>query len=219
MADPYATSTPDLSGRPDGPPLWQLDVERLGGGLIGPDGVLGEDSLEFAVVSCRGIGTLAPFAALDPAMAVLLWIEHVAAPREATAANALLRTLEDFPGRILAIKQGSVGGPDDRPGCSSITAELIAGLLAARSEISWEQDPDFAYEVPSSAPGISEPEARALLPRLLYADNDRVYEHAGLVAEKKRERHQIAVAVSGLDPTVIAVAGWPPEATSGDWRD
>lgn len=223
MADPYATRTPDLSGRPDGPPPWQENVIRRGGAVIGPDGELegaeGADEPGFAVVACCGVGTLAPLASVDRATAVLLWLEHVAEPREAGPANGLLAALAGFPGRILAIKQGSVGGPEDRPGCAPVTLDVITRLLEARDGIVWEHDPDFGYEVPASAPGFTDPEARMLVPRLLYADHDRVYEHAGLVAAKKRERHELATAVSGLDQAVIAAACWPPRATSGDWRD
>ncbi len=219
MADPYATRTPDLSGRPDGPPPWGDEVARHGGVVIGPDGGLGDRSAGFAVVPCCGVGTLAPFASADSAMAVLLWLEHVAAPRDGAAANRLLAVLADFEGPVFAIKQGSVGGPAERPGCAAVTTELIAQLLGAREEIRWEQDPDFAYRVPTSVPGIEDPAARILMPRLLYADNDRVYEHAGLVAAKKRERHELAASVTDLDPTVVAIAGWPPRPTSDDWRD
>ena len=80
--------------------------------VIGPSGEIGEPRSgqpDFAVVACRGIGTLAPFASVDPAMAVLLWIAHAAAG-DAARANALLLALEDFGGSIYAIKQGSVGG-------------------------------------------------------------------------------------------------------------
>jgi hypothetical protein len=222
VADPYATRTPDLSGRPDGPPPWQEEVTRRGGAVIGASGAIGEPGSgppAFAVIACRGIGTLAPFTSVDPALAVLLWIEHVAARGDAAGANALLLALEDFGGSIYTIKQGSVGGPEDRPGCTPIAAELVTGLLAARDEIVWERDPDFGYQVPVAVPGFSDPAGRVLVPRLLYADHDRVYEHAGLVADKKRERYGLAAALSGLDPTIVAVAGWPPVATGGEWRD
>ena len=190
--------------------------------MIGPGGEIGEigdERPEFAVIACRGIGTLAPFARLDPALAVLLWIEHVGAGGDGSRANGLLLALEDFGAPVYAIKQGSVGGPGDRRGCTSISAELVTGLLAARDEIAWERDPDFDYEVPAAAPGFADPAARVLVPRLLYADHDRVYEHAGLVADKKRERYELAAAVTGLDPRVLAASGWPPVATGGEWRD
>ena len=218
MADPYATRTPDLSGRPAGPPPWGEEVTRQGGAAIGPEGGF-DATADFAVVPCCGVGPLAPFAAVDPATATLLWIEHVADPRGAPAANALLLALEDFPGPVIAIKQGSVGGPEDRRGCRRITPELVSRLLDARDGIVWERDPDFGYDVPAAVPGLGDPDARMLMPRLLYADHDRVYEHAGLVADKKRERYEIAAAMTGLDPTVVAVAGWPPQASSDDWRD
>lgn len=221
MADPYATRTPDLTGRPDGPPPWEGEVTARGGALIGPDGsftgTAGEPA--FLVIPCCGIGTLAPFASVDPATAVLLWIEHVAAPRDAAAANELLAKLGGFEPPVYAIKQGSVGGPDDREGCEHVTTDLVVRLLDARDAIDWERDPDFGYEVPSAVPGIDDAQSRLLAPRLLYADNDRVYEHAGLVVDKKKERNDIAASVPGLDPTIGAAADWPPTVTSGDWRD
>jgi hypothetical protein len=220
VADPYATRTPDLSGRPDGPPPWGAEVIDRGGALIGPDGSFsGGEGPDFLVVPCCGIGTLAPFASVDPAMAVLLWVEHVADPREAAVANDLLTRLGDFGGPVFGVKQGSVGGPEDRPGCERVTTDLISRLLDVRESIAWERDPDFGYEVPARVPGMEDAATRILAPRLLYADHDRVYEHAGLVVDKKRERNNIASSVPGLDPTVGAAADWPPTVTSGDWRD
>jgi hypothetical protein len=218
LADPYATRSPDLSGRPEGPPPWEPEVSGRGGSLIGPDGSF-DAGADFLVVPCRGIGTLAPVALADPATAVLLWLEHAAEPRDRARANALLAALEEADRPILAIKQGAVGGPADRPGCAEVTPALVGAVLAAFPDIRWERDPDFGYRVAGAVPGLADAEARALMPRLLYADNDRVYEHAGLVADKKRERHAIATAVAGLDPRVAAAAGWPPVATGGEWRD
>ena len=222
MADPYATRNPDLTGRPDGPPPWEREVTSRGGRLIGPAGAEGFGEGErpsFLVVPCRGIGTLAPFAALDAEMAVLLWLEHVAVPRDAAAATDLLSFLRDYDGEVYAIKQGAVGGPADRPGCSPVDPVLISKLLDAREEIVWEDDPDFGYRLPASVSGVGGAEARMLMPRLLYADNDRVYEHAELVADKKRERHAVATAVPGLDRDLIEVTGWPAVPTAGEWRD
>ena len=135
MADPYATRTPDLSGRPAGPPPWEGEVTGRGGALIGPDGSFpkGDGEPDFLVVPCCGIGTLAPFAAVDPAMAVLLWIEHVAAPRRAGAANDLLTRLGAFGGRVYALKQGSVGGPDDRAGCERIEPNFALRSITAHA--------------------------------------------------------------------------------------
>jgi hypothetical protein len=223
VADPYATRKPDLSGRPDVPPPWQEEVTGRGGAMIAPEGVWEvppqADAPGFLVVACCGVGTLAPFASVDPAMAVLLWLEHVANPRTADAANRLLLRLEEFYGPVFAIKQGAVGGPADRPGCIPVSVELVSELIAGRDAIAWERDPDFGYEVPASVPGFTDPAARALMPRLLYADNDRVYEHAELVADKKRERSELAASIPGLDPTVASIVGWPPRVTSDDWRD
>ncbi|HET6831783.1 MAG TPA: hypothetical protein VFH44_10585 [Solirubrobacterales bacterium] len=220
MADPYATRRPDLSGRPAGPPPWAGAVAECGGAPIGPGGEL-EAEATFAVVPCRGIGTLAPAATVEPPLATLLWLEHVAPTdlRDGAVANGLLAALEAFERPVLALKQGAVGGPADRRGCIEVGAGLIAAVVAALDEVTWERDPDFGYLVPASVPGLDDPGARVLMPRLLYADNDRVYEHAGLVADKQRERHALATAIPGLDSRIAAAAGWPPAPTGESWRD
>ncbi len=199
MADPYATRQPDLSGRPEGPPPWEGEVTARGGSLIDPAGGF-DPAAAFAVVPCCGIGSLAPVARVEPPMAVLLWLEHAAERRDAAAANDLLARLAAYDGAILAVKHGSVGGPSDRGGCSEAAPELIAAVLDRRDDVGWERDPDFDYLVPGSVPGVDDPAARVLVPRLLYADNGRVYEHAGLVADKKRERHEVVAGLADLDP-------------------
>ncbi len=167
------------------------------------------------------MGTLAPFVRLEPELGVLLWLEHVAEPPSGEAANALLGALRGLEVPLYAIKQGCVGGPSDRPGCFTVEPPLIEAVLDACSggTVGWERDPDFGYDVPGSVPGLDSDSARALLPRLLYADHDRVYEHAKLVAAKKRERLELARTVSGLDSDVADAAGWPPTPSGTDWRD
>ena len=218
MADPYATSAPDLSARPTGPPCWESEEAQRGGALVGPSGEPPDGSP--LVVPCRGIGTLAPIARVDAELATLLWIEHVAEGPDATTANRLLEGLRSLGAPVLAIKQGLVGGPPERPGCAEVGADLVGSVLDAEaaSAVIWETDPDFGYEVPAVVEGLDAGSGRALLPRLLYADHDRVYEHASLVAAKKRERHAMASAIPGLAPEVIAASGWPPAAMERDWR-
>jgi len=218
VADPYATRRPDLGARPEGPAPWAGAVGDRGGALIGPGGEVREDAA-FLVVGCRGIGTMPPLARVGAATAVLLWLEHVAGGPDDAVANALLGRLDSWKRPVLAIKHGRVAGPADRPGCVEVTAELIAAVLAGLDDVVWERDPDFGYEVPAAVPGLADPAARVLMPRLLYADNDRVYEHAGLVAARKRERHAIAAVLPGLDPRVTSASGWPPVPTGGAWRD
>lgn len=219
MADPYATRTPDLSRRPTGPPPWESSVTDRGGALLGQDGDV--PAAAFLVVHCRGMGTLAPLVRLDPPLAALLWIEHVASAPDAATANRLLAGLGGAGVPLYGIKQGCVGGPSDRPGCFGVEPSLIEAVLAASTDgtVAWERDPDFGYEVPGRVPGLGSDQARALLPRLLYADFDRVYEHASLVAAKKRERSELAAAIDGLDSAVTDAAGWPPVPSGSDWRE
>ena len=219
MADPYATKPPDLSARPTGPPAWEAAVGERGGAVVGAGGDV--PGAAFLVVSCNGIGALAPFARLEPPLAVLLWLEHSAQPQSGEATNRLFAELREFDGPVFAIKQGQVGGPRERPGCFAIEQSLVLAVLdrALAGEVDWEPDPDFGYDVPAAVPGVLGEAARALLPRLLYADNDRVYEHAGLVAAKQRERAAIAESVAGLVGAVRAAAGWPPVPSGDTWRD
>jgi hypothetical protein len=221
VPDPYATRAPDLSGRPAGPAPWLELVRSRGGATVAPDGGFPDDA-GFLTVDCRGIGTLAPFARVDPALAALLWIEHTAGGSATAAeANGLHERLRAFSGSIYAIKQGSVAGPGDPPRCFPNDEYHIATVLEAviAGSVAWETDPDFGYEVPASVPELDSALGRALLPRLLYADNDRVYEHASLVAAKKRERAGIASSIAGLDLAVSTASGWPPVPSPTEWRD
>jgi hypothetical protein len=193
-------------------------VRERGGAVIGPDGAVPADAA-FLVVDCRGIGTLAPFSRVDPAIAALLWAEHRDGEPGAGAVDSLLAALRDFPRGIFAVKQGSVAGPPDRRGSWEIRADIVLAVLdaAIAGTVEWEADPDFGYDVPARVPGLGGPDARALLPRLRYADHDRVYEHASLVAAKKRERAALLERIGAVDVAVSSATGWPPAPT--DWRE
>lgn len=105
---------------------------------------------------------------------------------------ALARLAE---GRYL-LKQGLVGGPEGEPGARSVEPELVARVLdlALAGEVEWERDPDFGYDVAAVVPGVGPPDDGLLLPRLLYARNGRVYEHAALVPGYRSERAAILPA-------------------------
>jgi hypothetical protein len=186
--------------------------------VIGPDGAVPAGAA-FLVVDCRGIGTLAPFSRVDPALAALLWAEHRDGEPGPGTVESLLAALRGFPRETYAVKQGSVAGPPDRHGRWEIRAEVVLTVLdaAIAGTVEWEADPDFGYDVPARVPGLDEPDARALLPRLRYADHDRVYEHASLVAAKKRERAALLERIGAVDAAVSAATGWPPAPT--DWRE
>lgn len=188
--------------------------------MLGSDGGI-DGEAAFLVVHTRGVGTLAPLARPGPELATLLWLEHSAGDRAAAGANELLARLREADAPVYAIKQGCVAGPADRPGLTMVEPSLVEAVLdaVASGSVVWERDPDFGYEVPSGGVDLSPQRARALLPRLLYGDHDRVYEHADLVAAKKRARHELARSLPGLDPSILAAAGWPPRATASDWRE
>ncbi len=219
MADPYATEAPDLSARPAGPPPWAGAVAERGGEPVGAEP--GSPAARFRVVECRGVGALAPFARVEPELAALLWLEHGEGERSAAGANRLRAELRAATVPLFAIKQGCVAGPRERPGCFAIGSALVLTVLdeALVGGVSWERDPDFGYELPAELAAVEGAAARALLPRLLYADHDRAYEHAALVVASKRRRAAIAAAYPGLDPAIAAASGWPAAPTGEGWRD
>lgn len=177
-----------------------------------------DESARLIVVHCHGLGILPPVASVGAAMAALLWLEQAPGAR-ADAAEGLFRRLDAGSQPILALKHGLVAGPRERPGCAAVDMELVTAVLQAGDAVTWEADPDFDYEVPADVPGLREPASRALLPRLLYADHDRAYEHAQLVVAAKRRRYEAATAAPGLDPRILAASGWPPRASGDGWRE
>lgn len=179
----------------------------------------------FAAVRCRDAGLLPAVARLAPAQAIALLItradatgqvdgaavKHSDATAEVdgAAANDAFARLSGAGTELYALKHGWVGGPEGSEGAVAVSAELVASVLdaAADGAVEWERDPDFGYEVAASVPGLEPPVADALRPRLLYAYNGRVYEHAALVPRIKRERAERLDRIEGLDPRIAAALG------------
>ena len=139
-------------------------------------------------------------------------------PRQAVAFLALAAQVMPDPGQMAALlarlekgdrpayllKSGRVGGKD--PDASvEITESHARSILDAipRDAVEWEDDPDFGYKVAAELPGIEGRDRFLLIPRLLYARTDRVYEYAARVPELKRERVERLSALDGLDPSII----------------
>lgn len=225
MVDPYATRAYTDAGEvPPGPPPWERAVAERGGALLGALGDLastdlprtdlaGTDLAEapFAAVRCRDAGLLPAVARLEPAQAVAVLIAdaHPEVEVDGAAANDALGRLSAVGTELFALKHGWVGGPEGSEGAVAVSAELVASVLdaAADGAVEWERDPDFGYEVAASVPGLEPPVADALRPRLLYAYNGRVYEHAALVPRIKRERAERLGRIAGLDPRIATALG------------
>ncbi|MGI8728000.1 MAG: hypothetical protein ACR2K6_10045 [Solirubrobacterales bacterium] len=247
MADPYAKRFDDLAGAgPAGNPPWLDAVEdRVAVQGATEAGVrrVGPPAIPPAAIVVADAGVLAPLAWLSAEQAVMftrLEPDALAAgspgdgpagvasstgdlPRDST--GDLLRDLDGAGperGRILMLKHGWVAGPLGEPGCVEVSADLLLTALDAvldpDREVEWERDPDFGYEVPARIGGLDEAACRILCPRLHYADHDRVYEHAELVAATKRGWFERLSVMDGVSDEVLAATGWPPRPTGDDWR-
>jgi len=109
--------------------------------------------------------------------------------------DGLLPALARLGERVYLVKSGRIGGPPEETGSMAIEEDFVAAVLdaALAGRVGWEPDPDFGYEVAGAAPGVEPPADGLLLPRLLYARADRVYEHAAMVP---RLRPDVAALVA-----------------------
>lgn len=200
MADPYAKRFDDLAGAaPAGEPPWLAQVRNALGGR--------------GFFIARDPGPLAPIARAGGELLDALQRLGVAEPDRIAPAGG---------GEGLLLKHGWIAGPPGGPGCVEVTAELLGPVLEANadphSKIVWERDPDFGYEVPARVDGVDEATCRILCPRLHYADHDRVYEHAELVAATKQRWFERLSELEDITDEVLAATGWPPQPTGSEWR-
>ena len=160
----------------------------------------------FVAVLAGGDGVLPAVAALEPAQAVAQLTVgdtgHLVA--RAAYANRFLERLQASHVDPYLLKAGRVGGTDSE-GSIGIKEEHAAAILNAVIDgaIEWELDPDFGYRVAAEVPGIEGRDRFLLIPRLLYARTERVYDYAALVPELKRERVARLSALDGLDAAIF----------------
>ena len=160
----------------------------------------------FVAVLCHDDGVLPAVAAVEPAQAVAHLTLADAGPvvARAAAANHFLERLPASGVAAYLLKFGRVGGADPERSIE-ITRDHVAAILnaIAAGAIEWERDPDFGYRVAAAVPGIEGRDRFVLIPRFLYARTERVYEHAALVPELKRERVARLSALDGLDSSIV----------------
>ena len=160
----------------------------------------------FVAVLARGDGVLPAVAALEPAQAVAQLTVgdtgHLVA--RAAYANRFLERLRASHVDPYLLKAGRVGGTDP-DGSVEIEEEHAAAILNAvlAGTVEWELDPDFGYRVAAEVPGIEASDRFLLIPRLLYARTERVYDYAALVPELRREWVARLEALDGLDASIV----------------
>jgi phosphoenolpyruvate carboxykinase (ATP) len=73
----------------------------------------------------------------------------------------------------------------------------------AEGTISWQQDPDFGYEVARTVPGIEGEDEAVLRPRELYAEQGRREEYAAIVQRLKEERAAFLGGFPSLSEEIV----------------
>jgi phosphoenolpyruvate carboxykinase (ATP) len=121
--------------------------------------------------------------------------------------NRLLELLATHPIQTYLLNTGRVGGKDgdDRSKKLRIpdTSACVKGI--AEQTITWEEDPDFGYEVATAVPDLDDPEK--LQPRTLYAAQGRGDEYAQIVDRLKTERVAHLQQFTQLSEDIIKAVG------------
>jgi len=121
--------------------------------------------------------------------------------------NRFLELLGSCDFEVFLMNTGWVGGPDGDDRSKKVTIPHSSAIVKAIAEgtISWEDDPDFGYEVAAVVPGVDDLEI--LQPRRLYARQGRVDEYRRLVEQLRQDRRAYLLRWEGLDPAIVAAAG------------
>ncbi len=117
--------------------------------------------------------------------------------------NRLAELLSSHPLEVYLLNTGRVGGPDDDDRSKKVRIQHSSAVVAAIAEgtITWDEDPDFGYQVASDVPGIDDPEL--LQPRRLYQRQGRESEYRKQVDRLKAERAKYLAGFPGLDEAIV----------------
>lgn len=119
--------------------------------------------------------------------------------------NRFLELLRSHPMEVFLMNTGRVGGShaDDRSQKVRIphSSAIVKGI--AEGTITWEQDPDFGYQVATEVPGIEEQDRGILQPRFLYHEQGRGDEYTAHVGRIRQERLDYIRSFPGLENEII----------------
>jgi phosphoenolpyruvate carboxykinase (ATP) len=117
--------------------------------------------------------------------------------------NRLAALLETHPLEVFLLNTGRVGGPDGDDRSKKVRIPHSSAIVRAIAEgsITWDEDPDFGYQVASAVPGIDDPEL--LQPRRLYERQGRMDEYRHHVERFKAERAAYLAEFPGLEDAIV----------------
>src|SRR5918996_635994 len=117
--------------------------------------------------------------------------------------NRLAELLETHPLGVFLLNTGRVGGPDGDDRSKKVRIPHSSAIVRAIAEgsITWDDDPDFGYQVAAEVPGIDDREL--LQPRRLYERQGRSDEYRRQVERLKAERAEYLAQFPGLDEAIV----------------
>src|SRR5918992_5070952 len=127
--------------------------------------------------------------------------------RHGLQGNRFLELLESHPMEVFLLNTGRVGGKEDDDRSKKVKIPHSSSVVEAIAEgsISFEDDPDFRYQVATSVPGFDDPEL--LRPVTLYERQGRGDEYRAIVERLKQERVEHLQRFSELSEEIIKAAG------------
>ena len=121
--------------------------------------------------------------------------------------NRLLELLGTHPIETYLLNTGRVGGKDGDERSKKLkiphTSACVRGI--AEQSITWDEDPDFGYQVASAVPDIDDEEL--LRPRRLYERQGRQDDYNAIVERLKQERVTHLQQFPQLSEEIIKAAG------------
>jgi phosphoenolpyruvate carboxykinase (ATP) len=117
--------------------------------------------------------------------------------------NRLAALLESHPLEVFLLNTGRVGGPDGDDRSKKVRIPHSSAIVRAVAEgsITWDEDPDFGYQVASVVPAIDDLEL--LQPRRLYERQGRMDEYRRHVERLKAERAAYLADFPGLEDAIV----------------
>ncbi len=121
--------------------------------------------------------------------------------------NRILELLTSHPIQTFLMNTGRVGGRegDERSKKVRIPDSSAVVKAIADDTISWDEDPDFRYQVGTRVPGLDDLEL--LQPRRLYEAQGRMPEYRDLIERFKAERRAHLERFPHLSADIVAAAG------------
>jgi phosphoenolpyruvate carboxykinase (ATP) len=117
--------------------------------------------------------------------------------------NRLAELLEGHPLGVYLLNTGRVGGPEDDERSKKVRIPVSSAIVRGIAEgtITWDDDPDFGYQVAAQVPGVDDVEL--LQPWRLYERQGRTGEYRDQVQTYKRERAEYLASFPGLDQAIV----------------